>query len=368
MTPVNRKKMLYFIHIDWRWIKQRPQFLCESMGDFYDITAIYPRAYRTSRLVNLSAPHNVLLKGITRFPSFFVSRSRIMRNIEKTWVNLQLRHAAAHGPYDYIWTTTPLFWQQLKSAAPKARLIYDCMDDNEGISDSSLRKYTLTEESGLLKNADLVFTSSASLAGKIQKRGYAQEPHVISNGISTRFLQHISLDAAPAPKANANDELHLLYYGTIAYWFDFRIMLRMLDSFPNLHLHIAGPADREIPSHARLHYEGVVPHHELPRLVANHHALIMPFIINDLIRSVDPVKLYEYISFGKPIITVWYDELKRFAPFINSYRDEDELRSILQNLSSDLSISYTAEDARRFLSGNTWDFRTRQIIGILNEP
>ena len=38
----------------------------------------------------------------------------------------------------------------------------------------------------------------------------------------------------------------------------------------------------------------------------------MPFVVNDLIKSVDPVKLYEYLAFKVPVISVYYPEIKYF--------------------------------------------------------
>lgn len=53
----------------------------------------------------------------------------------------------------------------------------------------------------------------------------------------------------------------------------------------------------------------------------NMDCLIMPFILNDIISDVDPVKLYEYISMGKNIISVKYREVKRFEKFVYFYRE-----------------------------------------------
>ena len=41
--------------------------------------------------------------------------------------------------------------------------------------------------------------------------------------------------------------------------------------------------------------------------------MIMPFKLNELVKSVDPVKLYEYINYNKPIISIFYQEIKRYS-------------------------------------------------------
>ena len=57
----------------------------------------------------------------------------------------------------------------------------------------------------------------------------------------------------------------------------------------------------------------------------------MPFKLNDIIRDVDPVKLYEYISMGKPVISVYYKEVNQFRDFVFS-TFPDELIRILDAL------------------------------------
>ena len=43
-----KKKMLYIMHIDWNWIKQRPQFLVEELSQYYDVTVVYTYGYNRS--------------------------------------------------------------------------------------------------------------------------------------------------------------------------------------------------------------------------------------------------------------------------------------------------------------------------------
>ena len=35
------KKILYFMGVDWYWIKQRPQILAEYLAQDYDVTVVY---------------------------------------------------------------------------------------------------------------------------------------------------------------------------------------------------------------------------------------------------------------------------------------------------------------------------------------
>ncbi len=50
-------------------------------------------------------------------------------------------------------------------------------------------------------------------------------------------------------------------------------------------------------------FYGPIDDDKLYKNVQNFDCLIMPFKLNKLIFSVDPVKLYEYINYNKPIVS-----------------------------------------------------------------
>lgn len=74
----------------------------------------------------------------------------------------------------------------------------------------------------------------------------------------------------------------------------------------------------------------------------------MPFIINDIIESVDPVKLYEYINFNKNILTSYYEEIDRFDPFVYFYNSYDEFRKQIDLLKSNRKLKYSESERYSF--------------------
>ena len=93
--------------------------------------------------------------------------------------------------------------------------------------------------------------------------------------------------------------------------------------------HFIGPVHQtRLPSHPRIIFEGIVEHKQLYEKTKDYDCLIMPFQINEIIRAVDPVKLYEYISLGKCVISVEYEEIKRFELFVYFYRTQEEYNCI----------------------------------------
>ena len=116
----------------------------------------------------------------------------------------------------------------------------------------------------------------------------------------------------------------------------------------------------------RLIYDGSKEHYALYNFVKEYDCLVMPFHINDLTRAVDPVKLYEYIAFGKCIVSCYYEEIERFEPFVYFYHDREEYVDLLNHLAREgFPPKYTREEQERFIRENTWEKRFEIVDGLL---
>lgn len=167
-----------------------------------------------------------------------------------------------------------------------------------------------------------------------------------------------------------NSIYKLCYYGTISSWFDFDLLKKSLDKYRNIEYFIYGPVEPgiEMPTNLeRFNYMGIAEHSRLSEIVESMDCLIMPFVVNELIESVDPVKLYEYINFNKNIISVYYNEINRFKPYVYFYKNESEYYAILDSLLKNNLIKYSNDERIDFLEKNNWDSRIQQYVSLLEQ-
>jgi teichuronic acid biosynthesis glycosyltransferase TuaH len=105
-----------------------------------------------------------------------------------------------------------------------------------------------------------------------------------------------------------------------------------------------------------------VQHEGLQRFASTCCCLIAPFRRTRLTEGVDPVKLYEYISWGLPIVALKYSEIERFSEFVEFYETAQELVRVVSRMCSEGFVrKYTEEQRATFVRGNTWDARGRQV-------
>lgn len=357
-----KKKMLYIMHIDWNWIKQRPQFLAEELSRYYDLTVVYTYGYNR-HLIKQTNKHSGFKKII---PLFRLPSSKLRNTFFGELINnflLKIQFFIIGKDFDYVWLMSPDYVDVLRELFKTTTVIYDCMDDYVGLLETQNEKLKMLEkEKKLLEKTNIVFASSINLQQTIKNRGYKGKCYLLYNGISDKLLKNDIRNNY----FNESQQLKLLYIGTIAHWFDFEKILELLDDFTNISISLVGPCATKIPKHDRLIYKGIIEHDSLSTFVANYDVLIMPFIVNELILSVDPVKIYEYISFGKNIIAVYYPEMYKFRDFVLFYQSYDELKEQVVKLLVNNKSYYSKDQARKFLQSNTWKIRADDVHKIIN--
>lgn len=352
-----KKKILYLMHVDWGWIKQRPHFLAEKLHKKYDVNVFY--AFSRNRKVITANPTTIKTSPIVTLP---FKKINFIRSFNAVIQKMIFRTILETTKPDIIWITHPTLHDYLpRKQLSNYKVVYDCMDDVLGFTNTPQAKEILDEsEKRLFEDSDIVFVSSAHLQNQIVKRGCNREKTcLVRNGYNGEIIESV--------KNPQNKKVFsLAYVGTISNWINFDIILESLNKFENIEYHFFGPIECEIPQHDKVTFHGPVKHSELYNTIKEFDCLIMPFKINDLILSVDPVKLYEYINFNKNIITVYYEEIERFRDYVHFYSDKKEYLEVLGNLIENNDLKYSEESRYEFLINNTWDKRTEVILNKLN--
>ncbi|RGC40419.1 glycosyltransferase [Faecalibacterium prausnitzii] len=356
------KKMLYCMHIGWNWIKQRPHFIAEELANEYDLTVISDYNYRVKRTSTKN--EKVKIVNFYKIPKIDTLKhlSEINIMLRKWFYSAYIRKIKP----DCVYVMTPYAVKCIPNWY-KGTLIYDCMDDMISFDDSSTqREKILRDESALIDRAEIVFVSSENLKEKLKNR--------YSSSNNKKYVLVRNGYSGISPKLNektprCEKSRHILcYFGTIASWLNFEYIQKSLEDFDSIEYLLIGPkqAGVQVPKHDRIKCIGPVAHDDLYENVKDVDALIMPFVLNDLIMSVDPVKLYEYINFRKNIICVEYPEVKRFSEFVYFYKDYESYANAIKEAIVSDKIKFSIEKQNEFLELNTWKVRAKTIAKVIN--
>lgn len=345
------------MHISWNWIKQRPHFIAEGLSKEYDIE-VAERAEFKSHVGNDST---VIVRHLIRLP---FERFKIISLINSILYKLQYR--IMFEDVDIIWLTSPLLYRDIEPFCEGKKVIYDCMDDMIGIpKEETLKKLMARYEVDLYKRADILFVSSDYLKNKLFDRYGERNATLVNNAITDKITTYEN--KLPDSIGFNTHKFNITYIGAISHWFDFDSLVYALNNNPDFILNLFGPTEIDLPKHPQIVYHGQVPHENILGVMCHSDVLIMPFVVNEMIRSVNPVKLYEYIYSGKPCVASRYGETEKFEPYVSLYSDAHDLTRILENIYAGVTKQLALVECQRFSLQNTWVSRLNIIKPALEQ-
>ncbi|MDE6620533.1 MAG: glycosyltransferase [Lachnospiraceae bacterium] len=358
MQRAVKKKVLYIMGIDWEWIYQRPQIIAAYLSRDYDVTAAYPVKIWNRGAIRNTEEKPPAIHKLKLWTLPFQRKSRLIGSVADRCQRIRLKN---YQEYDYIYISYPTAVEYIPMDY-RGLLIYDCMDDHEQMCPNEImRRKVARDEEILLQRSDVVIVSSQNLWQKKAKI-CNKKISLVRNGTCLAKICEVKT-------AVIKKQYLIGYIGTIAEWFDHELLMKSTQKQKNLEYHLIGPCD---PLHqkenSKIIYDGVIEHAKLPFHVKDYDCMIMPFIVNEIVKAVDPVKLYEYIALGKCIISVYYEELQHFEAYVYFYRTGKEYENLIRTLTEQgFPPKYNQKQQIEFLEQNNWQERYQTIRQLMEQ-
>jgi len=222
----------------------------------------------------------------------------------------------------------------------------------------------------LLQNAAIVLATAKKLVAEAQllRHDVLYSP----NGVDYNDFVNPEPDFA---RSEPEDLLPILalnqpiigYYGALARWFDYDLLKNVAALRPNYSFVLIGPdydgtlEKVRLSDFRNIHWLGVKPYKELPIYLHFFDAVTIPFLVNDITHATSPLKLFEYMAGGKPIVITPMKESMIYPGVLVG--DTAELFAEQLDRALDLRCdSVYIESLRKTARENTWDNRAVEII------
>ncbi len=256
------------------------------------------------------------------------------------------------------------FWTPLAQILQRRSgcdIVYDCMDHHAGFSTNGAQM--VAEEERLLACADLVITSSTALHDQVTPR--ARAVALVHNAAD---YEHFVTTATG--EHNPVERLVIGYYGAIADWFDSDLVAAIARLRPGWRFVLVGStfsADTEpLTASANIELTGEKPYAELPRIMGPWDCCLIPFKRTPLTEATNPVKVYEMLAAGKPIVAVGLPELEPIASrglVAISERAQDFVTAIERMVLGDTPQRQATR--RAYARENDWESRQQQFAAAI---
>lgn len=253
------------------------------------------------------------------------------------------------------------FWRETALALRNSHggcVVYDCMDDwSHWSTEPRIGAWGLAQEQLLSAECDVLTVSAAALQERYEALGL--RPALIRNGVDFDWFtqpQNTSpLQGIASPVIG--------YYGSIAPWFDVQLMAQVAARRPAWSFVLIGQVHGTdvgaLKACPNVHLLGERPYRELPAFLESFDVAVIPFRVNELIRSVDPVKVYEYLSRGKPVVATRMPELRACRNLIAFADTPDAFVTAIEEALADPELGRVERIG--FARENTWSKRAEQL-------
>lgn len=267
------------------------------------------------------------------------------------------------------------FWDALGrrlAARLGVPLVYDRIDLHAGFP--GVPPAVSDAERRLLAAADLVCATAGNLA---QGTGGLDDT---MTGVRRLLLLRNAVDleafggalAEPSPAADRDGgEPRIGYVGALGPWFDAEALHTAAARHPAWRFRLAGEVeDRAVASLAVLpnvELVGEIPFRDVPGFLAGVDVALVPFRDLPLTRAVDPVKLYEALAVGLPVVARRLPETVRWREPLVFLYDTPEQLSIQIERALAARTPELAAARRRVAACESWDARAQELLRKLAE-
>lgn len=160
------------------------------------------------------------------------------------------------------------------------------------------------------------------------------------------------------------------YYGALAKWFDYDLLRKLSKERPNYEILLIGFLYDDsykksgIDKLHNVHYLGVVNYKELASYAYWFSISTIPFLLNDITESTSPVKLFEYMALGHPIVTTDMRECRKYKSVLIGKDHADFIDKIDYALKLDRNDEYFNCLKTEALE-NTWEHKAETLFNLI---
>jgi teichuronic acid biosynthesis glycosyltransferase TuaH len=343
-------------------------------ADTARVVWVYPRHARGLRVHVSDLPGGVVSLGLPRGAGLlhYGVRAPLPR------YRAALRFGA--GVERILWFTHPSFPALLHDGSWRTT-VYDCSDVWSAWrslhANREARRWRaaagealmLRAERFIARHATFVTASSPYLAEHLLARYGRRADAIVENGVDLRVFG--GLPAAPERSGQ-----RIGFMGGLKVKIDFELLERLAAAFPDVEIALAGPISRKsaaavaaLRRRPNVRYLGSLSPEQIPEFAATLDVGLLPYRIAEYNRGVSPLKLFEYLAAGVPVVGIGLPTTTKYdRPAV--YRHVQDSDSFIAECRSLLDRADRAEDRaerRRVAGAQGWETKLDSMLELASQ-
>jgi glycosyltransferase involved in cell wall biosynthesis len=365
----------------WRGLRQRhqqimarlarsmPVLYVESPRDLWSLLRSVFRGQMQLRQMFWSCEVETGVHAFSPVVPFSLRRYPRLNRLYLRWLAARIRALMRRLGFvkPVLWVSYPLA-EPLVGELGEKFACYDCCDELTDLP-PKMARIILDGEERLLHKVRMVFVTSEPLLQSLGVRHHSV--HLIPNAADVAHFAKTRSENLPRPADLAALKKPLIgFTGSVQHWVDVELIAAGARRRPDWNWVIIGGIHKDIACFQGLlniHLLGTKPYADLPAYLRQLDVGLVPFEMKPIVFAADPIKVYEYLAAGKPVVSTAIPRLKVFGDVVRIATGPEEFVAQIERALADSSD----EAARRRMAvarGHSWESRVEQIVAIWNAP
>ncbi|WP_060666662.1 glycosyltransferase family protein [Bacillus sp. CHD6a] len=318
--------------IDWTFMKQRPQQLMTKFAQ-KGYCVFYCNKTQKEQDMELLSPNLYLVHHHQQWVTEILP---LFRQTGKSRVG--------------VWCSWPML-ADILDVYQADWVIYDCVDDFA---------IALQYEKAMINKADAITCTADRIKDRLVKMYPQKTITLIPNAYDDSMGLHLK-------SSKGTKENNIIgYIGAWAPWVDEALIRKLAYALPTIQIILIGI---EFDKKFRLHdipnitYLGHLPHDQLALHLSTFSVCLIPFKVNSITLATNPVKMYEYLATGKPVVSTNLPECRKYEEVISIASSHLEFIAKVKNY---LKTPGDETLRRHIALSNTWEHRCNSILSLID--
>lgn len=323
-------------------------------------------------------------KRIIYFPSLAILPFRRFKVIEKLniWLNLTLFRLFYFFKFGL---KKPIFWAfsyqlaELKDYFGWGKLlVYDRVDQITSLDPKDNKKMKRADQE-LLGVADYVFTNSP-YALKYIKR-YNKQSFLVPCGCAVElFLKK----KTKLPKEIRKIKKPILgFVGSVDHRLDYRLLFSLAKKRKNWSFVFIGDAFTDdlaqfkivnlshwlgkLKKLPNVYFLGKKPKEKMPDFISSFDVCLIPYKTTlEFVKGCNPMKLYEYLAMGKPVVSIPIEAVKQYSSTVKIANDARNFEKATEKLSEEGYDEKEEEKRKKIAKENSWKEKVKKMWEVIS--
>ncbi|MFW0862339.1 MAG: glycosyltransferase family protein [Candidatus Komeilibacteria bacterium] len=348
-------KIIAIDYLPWTWKKVIKQYMYSYLPSLNKHKGIYKSSLTSAREYSDKL---IVVSSVANYFSKKIFWSDINNIIKKSEIDEYI-----------VWSYNPLitdYFEKLNATS----YIFDAVDDwsihpsYQIIKDKLQANYTLIAE-----KSDIIFTVAKELGRKFNK----DKTYWVPNGID---INHYAKKYSLVDKEIADIPKPIIgYIGVILGRLDEKIITYLAEHNPNKSIVLAGSFkgklkhwDKELikklQSYANIYLLGYIPYSKAPMYIQQFDVAIIPHKADTYVGTTNPMKMYEYLVCGRPIVATPAPGIDMFEEIRVASTPEDFNKEVIKALKDNTEEK---EEIRvELVKDHTWKERVNKMLELIN--